>query len=188
MQICSKLEIILTFSRKCLFYRIFTLLNFTLQCVVILVTFTNLLGMCLQRLWTWFSMRSSHFASQQSTQSGQSGFLKTKEFFNPGADQKYRWKQSSILFLWFNVIFVFQRPIFHHLSWGGISRGVFWYFGKVSMDSLSWTCSPLLLIIGGCTVGLQYPRGPFIHTGVGIAPFVITRKTSFAAFCLLVIK
>ena len=31
MQICSKLEIILTFSRKCLFYRIFTLPNFTLQ-------------------------------------------------------------------------------------------------------------------------------------------------------------
>ena len=31
MQICSKLEIFLTFSRKCLFYRIFTLLIFTLQ-------------------------------------------------------------------------------------------------------------------------------------------------------------
>ena len=30
VQICSKLEIILTFSRKCLFYRIFTLPNFTL--------------------------------------------------------------------------------------------------------------------------------------------------------------
>ena len=30
MQICSKLEIILTFSRKCLFYRIFTLPIFTL--------------------------------------------------------------------------------------------------------------------------------------------------------------
>ena len=31
MQICSKLEIILTFSRKCLFYRIFTLPKFTLH-------------------------------------------------------------------------------------------------------------------------------------------------------------
>ena len=31
MQICSKLEIILTFSRKCLFYRIFTLPIFTLH-------------------------------------------------------------------------------------------------------------------------------------------------------------
>ena len=31
MQICSKLEIILTFSRKCLFTRIFTLPNFTLH-------------------------------------------------------------------------------------------------------------------------------------------------------------
>ena len=31
VQICSKLEIILTFSRKCLFYRIFTLPNFTLH-------------------------------------------------------------------------------------------------------------------------------------------------------------
>jgi len=30
VQICSKLEIILTFSRKCLFYRIFTLPIFTL--------------------------------------------------------------------------------------------------------------------------------------------------------------
>ena len=30
VQICSKLEIILTFSRKCFFYRIFTLPNFTL--------------------------------------------------------------------------------------------------------------------------------------------------------------
>ena len=30
VQICSQLEIILTFSRKCLFYRIFTLPNFTL--------------------------------------------------------------------------------------------------------------------------------------------------------------
>ena len=34
MQICSKLEIILTFSRKCLFYRIFTLPNFTLHEIV----------------------------------------------------------------------------------------------------------------------------------------------------------
>ena len=31
VQICSQLEIILTFSRKCLFYRIFTLPNFTLH-------------------------------------------------------------------------------------------------------------------------------------------------------------
>ena len=31
VQICSKLEIILTFSRKCLFYRIFTLPIFTLH-------------------------------------------------------------------------------------------------------------------------------------------------------------
>ena len=31
VQICSQLEIILTFSRKCLFYRIFTLPNFTLR-------------------------------------------------------------------------------------------------------------------------------------------------------------
>ena len=31
VQICSQLEIILTFSRKCLFYRIFTLPNFTLS-------------------------------------------------------------------------------------------------------------------------------------------------------------
>ena len=36
VQICSKLEIILTFSRKCLFYRIFTLPNFTLTVKYIL--------------------------------------------------------------------------------------------------------------------------------------------------------
>ena len=34
VQICSQLEIILTFSRKCLFYRIFTLPNFTLSLFV----------------------------------------------------------------------------------------------------------------------------------------------------------
>ena len=34
VQICSKLEIILTFSRKCLFYRIFTLPIFTLVAVI----------------------------------------------------------------------------------------------------------------------------------------------------------
>ena len=43
VQICSQLEIILTFSRKCFFYRIFTLLNFTLQVVTIGYAFLRLL-------------------------------------------------------------------------------------------------------------------------------------------------
>ena len=35
-------------------------------------------GMYLRRLWTWFSMRSSHFASLRSTRCGQSGSRESK--------------------------------------------------------------------------------------------------------------
>ena len=44
VQICSQLEIILTFSRKCLFYRIFTLPIFTLYLMIESTTFGSPAG------------------------------------------------------------------------------------------------------------------------------------------------
>ena len=101
-------------------------------------------GMYLRRLWTSFSMRSSHFASLRSTRCGQSGSREStiysikcwpKILLAAILDQG---KGSNVIHFSFiiTILHVLQGPIFHHLSWSGISRGVFWYFGKVSMDSL----------------------------------------------------
>ena len=46
VQICSKLEIILTFSRKCLFYQTFTLPIFTLPFVIIIQSLVIAIYIC----------------------------------------------------------------------------------------------------------------------------------------------
>ena len=59
MQICSKLAIILTFSRKCLFYRIFTLPIFTLP--------FHILKRCdKSSIRRWFSVVSAYKATLYS--------------------------------------------------------------------------------------------------------------------------